>query len=55
MAHSNQTIHDMFDVLQKRFGAFREFEDVPASVLDAEKASEARFDELAKIMHEAAA
>jgi hypothetical protein len=55
MAHSNQTIHDMFDALQNRFGAFLEFEDVPASVLNAEIANEARFDNLPKIVQEAVA
>jgi hypothetical protein len=39
MAYSSQTIHDMFDALQKRIGSFPKFEDVPASVLDAEKAA----------------
>jgi ribosomal protein S8 len=55
MAHSNQTIHDMFNALQNRFGAFLEFEDVPASVLNAEIASEARFDDLTNIAQEAVA
>ena len=41
MARSDQTIHDMFDALQKQFGAFPMFEDVPTVVLDAEEASEA--------------
>ena len=44
MAHSNQTIHNMFDALQKRFGTFPKFEDVPALVLDAEKAREKHLD-----------
>ena len=44
MAHSNQTIFDMFDTLQKRFSPFSKFEDVSALVLDAEKASEAHLD-----------
>jgi hypothetical protein len=55
MAHSNQTIHNMFDALQNRFGAFLEFEDVPASVLDAEKANEPRFDDFSNMAQEAAA
>jgi len=45
----------MFDALQSRFGAFQEFEDVPASVLDAEIADETRLDDLPIIVQEAAA
>jgi hypothetical protein len=45
----------MFDALQKRIGSFPKFEDVPASVLDAEKAAEAGLGELPKIAREAAA
>lgn len=41
MAPDTHTIHDMFDALQERFGAFPAFEDVPASVLEAEAADEA--------------
>jgi hypothetical protein len=44
MAHSNQTIHDMFDTLQIRFGAFPMFQNVSTLVLDAEKASEMHLD-----------
>ena len=55
MAHSNLTIHNMFDALQNRFGAFQEFEDVPASVLDAEIADEVRLDDLPIIVQEAVA
>ena len=55
MVHSNLTIHNMFDALQSRFGAFQEFEDVSASVLDAEIADETRLDDLPVIVQEAVA
>ncbi len=43
--YSSQAIHHMFDLLQKHFGRFPMFEDVPDLVLDVEKASEAQLDE----------
>ena len=55
MVHSNLTIHNMFDALQSRFGAFQEFEDVSASVLDAEIADEARLDDLPIVAQEVVA
>jgi len=55
MAHSIRTIHDMFDALQQRFGPFPLFQDVSASVLDAEKASEVQLDILPKIARAAVA
>jgi len=55
MAHSNQTIHDVLDALQIRFGAFPVFEDVESSVLDAEKANDAQLDQILSMAREAAA
>ena len=55
MAHSKQSIHDMFDALQQRFGPFAQFEDVSASVVDAEKANEVQLDILPKIARTAMA
>ena len=40
MARSDQTIHDILDALQERFGGFPMFQDVSTVVLDAEKAAE---------------
>lgn len=42
--YSNQSIHSMLDALQKHFGSFPMFEDVPAPVLDTEKDSEMHLD-----------
>jgi hypothetical protein len=55
MAHYNQTIHDMFNALQNSFCAFLEFEDVPASVLEAEKVNETWFVNISNMDEQVAA
>ena len=55
MALSNQTIHNLLDALQSEFGAFQQFEDVPASVLEAENADQPQFIDLPNFMKDVAA
>ena len=55
MANSNYTIHDMFNALHNEFGAFQKFEDVPASVLEAENADQGQFIDLPKYIKDVAA
>lgn len=55
MAHSNQTIHDLFDALRMQFVVLPMFEDVEPSVLDAEEANETRLDDFSNTNQEAAA
>ena len=55
MANSNYTIQDMFNALHNEFGAFQKFEDVPASVLEAENTDQAQFIDLPKYMKDESA
>lgn len=55
MANSNYTIQNMFDALHNEFGASQKFEDVPASVLDAENTDQPQSIDLPKFMKDAAA
>ena len=55
MALSNQTIFNMLAALQNEFGAFQQFEDVPASVLDAEDTDQAQVIDLPKFKKDATA
>ncbi|NNE82726.1 MAG: hypothetical protein HKN28_02025 [Alphaproteobacteria bacterium] len=45
----------MFDLLHNEFGAFQKFEDVTASILEAENADQAQFIDLPKYMKDSAA
>ncbi len=63
MAHKELTIENLFVALQKEFGPFPDdalqsgglFEDMPATVLEAELAQDARFEDLPGTVREATA
>ena len=53
MTQSDLTIPNVIKNLEKEFGPFRIFQDVPAAVLDAELAGEAGLDTLPQIARKA--
>lgn len=63
MTHSDQTLQDMFDALQDTYGVFQQdgrrscghFDDVPATVLEAEFSDDTRLGDLPETVQAATA